>query len=177
MLYDTVKFQSDPAFSPLKSASYTQEGSGTAYVERNRRAVAGAADTGGSFFGTYVDEAGHTYLVGGQVNGGTGNFTEADIKIIDADNGVMRSTGMHMVLGVTGTGYAVDGVLLAGFTATASAIAYVAIPANTLPTATSLSGKKCYVNLGVFTETGFQPAQSGNIGVSFCPSSYTINRF
>jgi hypothetical protein len=82
-----------------------------------------------------------------------------------------------MILGVTGTGYAVDGVLLSGFTATASAIAYVAIPANTVPTATSLSGKRCYINLGVFTATGFQPAGSGNISVSFCPSTYTVHRF
>ena len=176
MLYDTVKFQSDPAFAGLTATSYTQDGSGTAYVERNRRAVADAAASG-AFFSTYVDDAGHTYLVGGQVMGGIGNFTEPDIKIIDADSGVMHSAGTNMILGVTGTGYAVDGVLLAGFTATASAIAYVAIPDNTVPTATSLSEKRCYINLGVFTETGFQPALAGNVSVSFCPSTYTVTRF
>jgi hypothetical protein len=137
----------------------------------------GGGASGGAFYSTYVDDAGDTYLVGGQVSGGTGNFTEPDIKIIDHSTGVLHTAGTNMILGVTGTGYAVDGVLLAGFTATASSIAYVAIPANTVPTATSLSGKRCYINLGVFTETGFQPSLAGNIGVSFCPSTYTVIRF
>jgi len=175
MLYDTVKFQSNPSFTGLTATSYTQDGSGTAYVERDRRAATAA--TSGAFFSTYVDDAGDTYLVGGQVSGGTGNFIEPDIKIIDHSTGVLHTAGTNMILGVTGTGYAVDGVLLAGFTATASSIAYVAIPANTVPTATSLSGKRCYINLGVFTETGFQPSLAGNIGVSFCPSTYTVIRF
>jgi hypothetical protein len=155
------------------SHSYQIEGELT---ERNQTGVT-VSISGGAFYSTYVDDAGDTYLVGGQVSGGTGNFTEADIKIIDHVTGPMHTAGTHMVLGVTGTGYAVDGVLLAGFTATASAIAYVAIPDNTVPTATSLSGKRCYINLGVFTETGFQPAGSGNISVSFCPSTYTVHRF
>lgn len=178
MLYDTVKFQSDPAFAAPTATSYTQEGSGTAYVERNRRAVAAAVTiAGGAFYGTYVDDAGDTYLVGGQVSGGTGNFIEPDIKIIASDGTPEHAAGTHMVLGVTGTGYAVDGVLLAGFTVTASEIACDAIPDNTVPTATDPSEKRCYINLGVFTETGFQPAGSGNISVSFCPSTYTVHRF
>jgi hypothetical protein len=109
--------------------------------------------------------------------GGTGNFTIADIQIINADTGVLRVAGTHMVLGVTGNGYVVDSVLMSGFTATASAIAYVAIPANTVPTYSSPDGKTCYVNLGVFTEDGFQPSQSGNISVGFCPPQYNVSRF
>jgi hypothetical protein len=40
MLYDIIRLQSDPAFAAPTAASYTQDGSGTTYVERNRRAVA-----------------------------------------------------------------------------------------------------------------------------------------
>lgn len=43
MLYDTVKYQSDPAFSTLVGMTYDQEGSGVTYVERNRRGGAGSA--------------------------------------------------------------------------------------------------------------------------------------
>ena len=137
----------------------------------------GGSSGSGAFNGTYINNLGDTYLVGGQVKGGTGNFTEDDIKIKDADSGPVHSAGVNMVLAVTGTGYAVDGVLMAGFKATASQIAYTSIPNDTMPTATSLSGKRCYINLGVFTETGFAPSGVGNINVSFCPSSYSINRF
>lgn len=180
MLYDTVKFQNDPAFSPLKSASYTQEGGGTAYVERNRRAVAGAA-VGGAFNTIFVEtvapNAGDTYLLGGQVLGGTGSFIVPDIKIIDNESGVLRANGTRMTLKVTGTGVAADGVLLAGFTATAADIIYTTPTSVTVPTAGSLSGKFCFIDLGVFTTTGFQPTSAGHVNVSFCPSSYNITRF
>jgi len=180
MLYDIIKPQGDPGFGALTSSSFSQAGSGRGvnYVERKRSDdAAAAAPDYAAFFSTYRREDGSTYLVGGQVSGGTGNFVQKDIKIYDDEGEPVQSSGKNMILGVTGNGYVQDGVLFQGFTATAISIAYVAIPANTLPTATSPSGKRCYINLGVFTETAFIPAGRGNIAVTFCPGAYGVYRF
>jgi hypothetical protein len=91
MLYDTVKFQNDPAFSPLKSASYTQDGGGsTSYIERRPAEADGGVS--GTFLGSYNSETGvltigkgsYQYPIGTNVDvaekSGTGDFAYAIIK-------------------------------------------------------------------------------------------------
>jgi hypothetical protein len=151
-------------------------------VTKMRGDVLGGGTAGGGAFNTIFVEtvdpnAGDTYLLGGQVLGGTGSFIIPDIKIIDDESGVLRADGIRMTLKVTGTGVAADGVLLAGFTVTAANIIYTTPTSVTVPTAGSLSGKFCFIDLGVFTPTGFQPTSVGHVNVSFCPSSYNITRF
>jgi len=179
MLYDVIKPQGDPSFGVLASSNFSQgwSGSGVTYVERSRPEAVGGPPDYAAFFSTYGGEDGNTYLVGGTVTGGTGNFVQKDIKIYNDEGEPVQSSGKNMILGVTGNGYVQDGVLLPGFTATAISIAYVKIPDNTLPTATSPSGKRFYINLGVFTKTAFIPSGRGNFVVDFCPGSYSVYRF
>lgn len=132
------------------------------------------AEKCGAFWGRTTEDDG-TYLQGGTVTGGNQSVTIDPEQIMDL-NGPVQADGVHMYLQVDGTGYAPDGILKAGFDLTAAVIGFAAdVPDNTLPTATSLGGI-CYVSLGVFTETGFQPAAIGNVHVSYCPGSFTVKR-
>lgn len=148
-------------------------------TKRRQESSAGSI-TDGAFYSEYVDGSGDTYLQGGQVISGSGNFSIADIKVIDAGTGITESNGDLLVLEVTVDGYVVDGVLLAGLTATAAA--YVSpsvssLPGNTLPIIGSHTGRKVYVEIGRWAADNFYPASPGNIRISFCPGAYTITRF
>lgn len=133
--------------------------------------------TGGAFYNKYVDGSGHTYLQGGTVTGGSGTVTIADIKVIDSGTGPVASAGHHLYINATGTGLAPDDVLIPGWTLTAATDDTAAsVPANTLPEVGSLTGKKCYVDLGVFTADNFYPSATGNIAIYFCIGGYTVLR-
>jgi hypothetical protein len=130
----------------------------------------------GAFF-TLIVTDGDTYLQGGTVTAGSGTETAANIKVVDADTGPLHTAGHHMWIESTGNGITSDGVLLPGFDLTAATIGYGAsVPANTVPTAASATGKKCYIDLGVFTDTSFSPSGAGNVEIHFCPGSYTVRR-
>lgn len=132
----------------------------------------------GAFYGRYVDEDGDTYLQGGIVVSGSGSFTLADRKVIDATTGPVESDGDILYVEATVNGYVVDGVLLGGLTATAAVYdTGASIPNNTLPTASSSTGKKVHIEVGRYTETDFLPSGTGHINITFCPGSYTVSRF
>ena len=78
---------------------------------------------------------------------------------------------------MTGDGITSDDVLLSGFNLTGATVAYASsVPDNTLPLAAGATGKLCHLDLGVFTETGFLPSESGNFQISYCPGAYTVSR-
>lgn len=130
----------------------------------------------GAFF-TLLIQDGDTYLQGGTVTGGTGVETAANIKVVDSSTGPTHAEGHHMWIEATGDGVTEDGVLLPGFNLTAATIGYGAtVPNNTLPTAAAATGKKCHIDLGVFTETSFSPSGAGNVEVTHCPGSYHVSR-
>jgi len=143
--------------------------------------TAGAVLTGGAFFTKYVDDAtGDTYLQGGNVKSGSGNFTIADKKVLDFTTGMGTLGGHVLVLEVDVDGYAPDGVLLAGLTATAADWVSpdgTTSANDTLPTAASPSGKKVFIEIGRWADDDFFPANAGNIRISFCPGSYNITRY
>lgn len=131
----------------------------------------------GAFSHLYVHTDGHTYLQGGTVTGGSGTDTESDIKVIDSGTGPTQTAGTHMYVNASGAGVVSDGVLIPGFDLSSASIGYASsVPANTLPTASASTGKNCYVDLGVFTDTSFLPSGSGNIQISFCPGAYSVDR-
>lgn len=137
----------------------------------------GGGGTAGAFLTIYVAADGHTYLQGGSVTGGTGVETAADIKIIDSGTGPTQTAGTHMYVIATGDGITADGVLLPGWNLTNASVGYAStVPDNTLPTASSSTGKLCHIDLGVFTSTGFLPAGAGNIQISHCLGSYSVSR-
>lgn len=124
----------------------------------------------GAFWGLYKNADGHTFLQGGTCAAGEGSETFADLKVIDATDGPTYSPGTLMVLRATVRGYAPDGILLGGLTLTGSGIsANASLPNDSLPTATSVSGKTFHHELGRWTDNGFSPSQPGNRRLSFCP--------
>jgi hypothetical protein len=132
-------------------------------------AVAVVAQQYGAFWGLYKAD-GHTFLQGGTCAAGEGSETFADEKVIDANNGPTHPAGTLMVLRAYVRGYAPDGVLLGGLTLTSAQItAAGSMPSDSLPTATSPSGKTFHHELGRWTADGFSPSQSGNRRLSFCP--------
>lgn len=143
------------------------------FIERNAVIV-----TDGAFYGTSV-VSGDTFLQGGTVTAGAGTVTISPIKVIDDVDGVLGTNGHHLYLECTGSGIVEDDVLVPGWNLTAVVqppVSAATVPANTLPTAVSPTGKKVYISLGVFTSTGFNPARVGNIQISFCPGNYTVSR-
>lgn len=147
---------------------------------RNPRVGEATAVASGAFYSKYTDSSGDTYLQGGQVMSGSGNFTIADLLVIDHALGPVGAAGDKLVLEVTVNGYVVDGVLLAGLTAINAA--YVSpitntIDPNTLPTLANYSSRKVFIEIGRFTATDFLPAYPGNIRIAFCPGAYQITRF
>lgn len=131
----------------------------------------------GAFFGMITEE-GVRYLQGGTVTAGSGSDTAVNIAFTNALGVPLQTPGTHMYAEVTGSGITADGVLLPGYNLTSISVGYGAeVPSNTLPLAAGATGKKCYVDLGVFTETSFLPAGSGNIQISYCPGSYTVSRY
>ena len=149
-------------------------------IEINRRATGAGVSLGGAFFTKYTNDDGDTFLQGGEVKSGSGNFLIADMKVIDHTTGPVETDGDKLVLEATVDGYVVDGVLLAGLTATAAAYitpSVSTIPADTLPTLASPTGRKVYIEIGRWTATDFLPAYPGNIRIAFCPGAYQITRF
>ena len=152
------------------------------YVRIYHRLI-GTGGTGGppatgAFFGFYtvVDDPipandGDIYLQGGTINGkdvATDNLWLYDISL-DKWKG---TDGQHLYVPVTGAFEVADGVALPGFVVSSvGAPAYGTPPSDTFPAVTSettASNGTCYVSLGVFTETSFLPAASGNRTVSLC---------
>lgn len=134
----------------------------------------------GSFWGLYV-KSGHTYLQGGTVSGGSGTKTIDDIKVLDGKTVAGTLVDKILWVSITVNGVASDGVLLPGANVTAAECSVTStvgtqVPSNTLPTASSPSGKKVYVEIGRWTKEGFFPSKQGHIQVSFCPGSFTITR-
>ncbi len=168
---------------PTQFESITRHGK-TYYRLRNTPDIPQSAGGGGgintgAFHRTYTSETdGHTYLQGGTVTAGDGTHTQDAIKIIDAEDGPIGPEGHTMTMKTTGDGILTDGVVLPGYNLT-SAIWEVNenVPDNTLPLAAGVTGKICHIPLGVFTATGFTPNLPGNIAVSYCPGSYTVQRF
>lgn len=172
-----AKVESSFAASPMTPARFEAPRGRTPGAEPPEEPT--AALTSGAFYGQYVNSTtGDTYLQGGTVTGGDGTETIDDIKIIDSGTGdPTHAAGQHMYIEATGNGVVSDGVLLPGWNLTNATVGYGAtVPDNTLPTASSSSGKKCYVDLGVFTAEAFFPAQVGNVQISFCPGNYSVSR-
>lgn len=147
---------------------------------RNPRVASVTATVEGAFYTKYLDDDGHTWLQGGQVKSGSGNFTIADLKVIDAGTGIVADENDILVLEVTVTGYVVDGVLLAGLTATAAAYVtpYVGtVSDDTLPTVSASTGRKVYIEIGRWSASDFHPVAVGNIRIAFCPGAYQITRY
>ncbi len=147
---------------------------------RNPRATASTTTVSGAFYSKYADDDGNTWLQGGQVKSGSGNFTIADLMVIDAGTGIVADENDILVLEVTVTGYVVDGVLLAGLTATAAAYVtpYVGtVSDDTLPTVAASTGRKVYIEIGRWSASDFHPADVGNIRIAFCPGAYQITRY
>ena len=129
----------------------------------------------GAFWGMYVGEKGATYLQGGTVSGGRGNYTIADIKVLDGKTVSGSLVGKVLWVEIGFNGVTADGVLLPGGDVTsakcsAQGTAGGSIPSNTLPTAKSPNGKKVFYEVGRWTTEGFLPAQRGHISVGFCQS-------
>lgn len=134
----------------------------------------------GAFYRQYTDDDGHTWLQGGQVKSGSGNFTIADKKVIDAGTGPVEAAGDILVLEVTVNGYVADGVLLAGLTATAADYitpSVSTVDSDTMPTVSNHTGLKVRIEIGRWTDSAFLPAESGNIRIAFCPGAYQITRY
>jgi hypothetical protein len=133
--------------------------------------AAGSAPS--AFFRVFVDED-KRKLQGGQVSGGTGNIAVPDIDL--ATVGSEPADGTLRWLRITFNGSATDGWLNAGGNVTAvTPQSGTSLPANTLPTAASPSGKHYHLLLGSWSGDVFLPSQPGNIAVGFC-SDYTISR-
>ena len=131
----------------------------------------------GAFFGmTTVD--GVRYLQGGTVSAGSGSDTAANIALTNSSGVPLHAAGQHMYVNALGDGILSDGVILAGFDLTSASVGYNAtVPSNTLPLAAGATGKRCYVDLGVFTATGFLPNAAGNIQISYCPGAFNVSRY
>jgi hypothetical protein len=129
----------------------------------------------GAFFGVFRED-GKWMLQGGQVTGGSKTETVKNIEL--AKTGSEPADGHQHWLEITGNGTVVQGRLVAGFTMTAVKDAKGAtITQPTLPTKASPNGRKCVVLLGIWNSGRFQPSQTGNIAVSFCPGAgYTVSR-
>lgn len=139
-----------------------------------RATATGSEATAGAFFRVFQD-SGDWMLQGGQVMGGAGNEVLGAITL--ATVGSEPADGTNHWLEITGDGVTDSGILLAGFDITAATDGSgSAMPANTLPTASTATGRKVYVLLGTWEDEVFSPSQSGNVGVTFCPGGYTISR-
>jgi len=135
----------------------------------------GGGAAAGAFYTLIVDGT-DTYLQGGTVSGGSGSETAANILVINS-SGPTQTAGTHMYVEATGDGITSDGVLLPGWNITGATVGYATtVPENTLPTATAATGKKCYVDLGVFTDDAFFPSGAGNIEITHCLGSYHVIR-
>lgn len=137
----------------------------------------GAPPPTGAFFGL-TTVSGVTYLQGGSVSAGDGTDTAANIALTNSSGVPLHSAGQHMYVNALGDGVTSDGVVLAGFNLTSATVGYAStVPSNTIPLAAGVTGKRCYIDLGVFTATGFLPNQPGNIQISYCPGGYTVSRY
>jgi hypothetical protein len=142
----------------------------------------GGGEPTGAFHRIYVNEDDEkTYLQGGTISAGSGTVTIPDIEIIDDLGDPAELPGIHLYIRAVGNGIEVDGLVLQGYNLTAATVVATVppdgVPDDTLPLTGDITGKLCHISLGVFTETSFLPNLPGNIGISYCPGSYAINRF
>ena len=145
-------------------------------IEKSAGGGASVSGVSAGAFYTMISEGGDVYLQGGTVTGGSGTETAANIQVID-DGTPTQIAGTHMYVIATGDGVKSSDVLLPGWNLSTASIGYAtSIPDNTLPTATSETGKLCHIDLGVFTATGFEPSGLGNIAIGFCLGSYSVAR-
>lgn len=139
-------------------------------------AAAGAGsseETGGSFCRVFLDD-GDWFLTGGQVSGGEGNETIADINLGSVAS--PPSDGTHRWLSIGYTANVEDDVLLPGGEVTSASVSSgSSIPSNTIPTVSSPSGT-IRVSLGSWSGGVFVPSGCGNIQIHHCPGSLTYSR-
>jgi hypothetical protein len=153
-------------------------------ITNNRTDEPAVGSGGGAFFTMRTVESGGSdngdiYLQGGNVSGGTGNETVAEFLLYDASTTTWTgSSGELLQLEITGSGQETSGILdpIFNVTSVATPTTVASLAANTLPASGSVAAKKCHVSLGTFLADGFQPAQAGNINVSFCWGGYTASR-
>lgn len=124
---------------------------------------------GGSLGGAFrtIYQAGDPakwYLQGGQVTGGEGNETVADIEL--ATVGSEPADGTAKWLKIDGDGEEADGVLLPGFHVTAVTVQATSA-ANVLPEVGTPG--TYYHLLGAWADDAFLPAEGGNLIITFCP--------
>ncbi len=99
MLYDTAKFQSNPNFPALGNVNYSHDGSGVAYVERNKRVPIGDRAHPFKITTSIVDGELKYQLAKGSIQDGT-NGTAIDLTgIIEANIDV--TTAGYVVIEAT----------------------------------------------------------------------------
>lgn len=132
------------------------------------------ASIAGAFFSLITDSLGDIYLQTGTVNGG--DVPALSLKVYDLSSTSWQgTTGQHLFLEVAGTGEVADGVLLAGFNITGVTVT-IGTPLEHVPPTAAVATGTAYVSLGVFYGESFAPAAAGNVGITFCPSGFTITR-
>jgi hypothetical protein len=137
---------------------------------------------GGAFFTMRTDPITfNIYLQGGMVSGGTGNETIDEILLFNKSQGAngtwVGSNQQTLIITVTGNATATNGVLNPFFNIQNAVASVGSAGTNTLPTASNLTGKTCYLMLGTFIEKGFTPSSIGNFTVRLCWGSYIISRY
>lgn len=134
----------------------------------------------GAFYGIYVKD-GNTYLQGGGVKAGSVSKGIEDIKILEGKRVPSSLVGKILWLEAVVDGITQDKVLLPGLTLVSAKCSVQStsgekVPDDTLPTSSSPSGKKVFLEIGRWVESGFLPSRQGHIQISHCPGSYTITR-
>jgi len=131
----------------------------------------------GAFFAVYKDtKKGGWVLQGGQVT--AGNKSEVLDHVWLVKTGSEPKDGHLHWLTITGDGLVTTGRLQGEFNLTKVTDGHgEKLPDITLPTKDSPKGRAFHLLLGSWQGKRFQPAQTGNIGVTFCPGQgYTIHR-
>ncbi len=116
-------------------------------------------------------------LQGGQVSGGSGNQSVADMDL--GTVGSEPADGKMFWVEVTGNGDLREGILYGGFTVTAaSSGSGTTLPTGSIPTSTLATGRKFYLLLGTWSGGVFQPSTSGHLMLGYCPGGgYSVSRF
>lgn len=140
------------------------------------QAGAGGGEASPAFFRLF-QAGGKWMLQGGQVTGGLGNEVVADIDL--GTVGSEPSDGTLFWLACTGDGTVTDGRLYSGWDLdSATAASGSVMPANTLPTPASTTGKAFHLLLGSWSSGVFSPSAGGNLSIGIClPGGYVPTRF
>lgn len=129
----------------------------------------------GAFFGV-TKKKGKWLLQGGQVSAGDKSEVVKPIELASVGS-EPKDNQLHW-LHITGDGQVTNGRLQGIFNLKkVSDGKGTTMPALTLPTKTASKGRSVYVLLGSWQSKRFQPSQSGNVGITFCPNGgYTTHR-